>query len=192
MAAGFIILRASHDELPRISKAFGSESARVKATIDRLNRVIQVLEGGDWIGEGATTFFNEMRSVVLPALVRLMQALEAGASVTKQIGQVVDEIEQSVVGFFAIILAAFEEGAAGGGGGLGALAGAATGSGGGGSETSTEPTASGGGGGSGGGGSGGGGGGSGGGGSWDGEIGYRQEKSPPGGKGKAGGRSSRP
>ena len=66
-----------------MSKAFGSESARVKSTIDRLNRVIQVLEGGDWVGEGATAFFNEMRSEVMPALVRLMKALESGASVTR-------------------------------------------------------------------------------------------------------------
>jgi len=176
-----------------MSKVFGSESARVKSTIDRLNRVIQVLEGGDWIGEGATAFLREMRSEVMPALVRLMKALESGASAAEQINRIIEEIEQSCAGFFTAILAAFEEGAAGGGGGLGALAGEAAGSGGGGgSEASSEPTASGGGGGSGGGGSGGGGGGgSGGGGSWDGEIGYRQEKSAPAGKGTAAGRSGR-
>src|SRR4030042_926034 len=123
MAAMVVIIRASHDELPKMSKAFGSESARVKSTIDRLNRVIQVLEGGDWVGEGATAFFNEMRSVVMPALVRLMKALESGASVTQQISRIVDEIEQSVVGFFSVILATFDEGAAGGGGGLGARGG---------------------------------------------------------------------
>jgi WXG100 family type VII secretion target len=191
MTAVVLILRASHDELPRISKVFGSESARVKSSIDRLNRVIQVLEGGDWIGEGATAFFNEMRSEVMPALLRLMKALETGASVSEQINRVIEEIEQGCSHFFTAILATFDEGAAGGGGGLGAQAGAAAGGGGGGSAPTTEPATSGGGGGSGGGGSGGGGGGSGGGGSWDGEIGYRPEKPTTGTKGNAGGRTRR-
>ena len=192
MAAMVVIVRASHDELPRISKAFGSESARVKSTIDRLNRVIQVLEGGDWIGEGATAFFNEMRSEVMPALVRLMKALESGSSITEQINRIIEEIEQGCVHFFSVILATFDEGAAGGGGGLGAQAGAPAGSGGGGSASKPEPKTSGGGGGSGGGGSGGGGGGgSGGGGSWDGEIGFRQDKPATGAQGNAAAGSGR-
>ncbi len=191
MAALFAIFRASHDELPRISKAFGSELARVKSTIDRLNRVIQVLEGGDWIGEGATTFFNEMRSQVMPALVRLMKALEMGASVTQQISRIVDEVEQSCISFFTVILAAFEGGAAGEG--LGGQAGAAAGGGDSGSDSSSEKEtpAGGGGSGGGGGGSGGGGGGGGGGGSWDGEIGFRQEKPAPGAGGNAATRAGR-
>ncbi len=186
MAAAVLIVRASHDELPKIAKRFGSESAQVKATIDRLKRVIQVLEGGDWVGEGANAFFNEMRSVVMPAMLRLMKALETGASVTQQISRIVDEIEQETVGFFSVILATFEGGAAGEGGGLGGQAGVPAGGGDSGSASSADKETPAGGGGSGGGsgGSGGGGGGGGGGGSWDGEIGFKQEKPAPGGQGK--------
>ena len=189
MAAMVVIIRASHDELPRMSKAFGSESARVKSTIDRLNRVIQVLEGGDWIGEGATAFFNEMRSEVMPALVRLMKALESGASVAEQINRIIEEIEQGCAHFFSVILATFDEG---GGGGVGAQAGAPGGGAGGEKAPKPAPKTPGGGGGSGGGGSGGGGGGgSGGGGSWDGEIGYRQDKPATGAQGTAAAGSGR-
>jgi WXG100 family type VII secretion target len=192
MAAVIRIVHASHDELPKFAKTFGRESDRVKSTIDRLDRVIQVLEGGDWIGEGATTFFKEMRSVVMPALVRLMKALEMGGTVTQQINRIIEEIEQSSMGFFAAILVAFEGGAAGEG--LGGQAGATAGGGDSGSDSSSEKEtpAGGGGSGGGGGGSGGGGGGGGGGGSWDGEIGFRQEKSAPGGSAatKAGRRRS--
>jgi WXG100 family type VII secretion target len=185
MAAAVLIVRASHDELPKIGKTFGSESAQVKATIDRLNRVIQVLEGGDWVGQGANAFFSEMRSVVMPALVRLMKALETGDRVTQQINKLVEEVEQDTAHFFGAILAAFEGGAAGEG--LGGQAGAAAGGGGGGSASTSgkETSAGGGGSGGGGGGSGGGGGGGGGGGSWDGEIGFRQDKSAPGAQGSA-------
>jgi len=186
MAAVVGVVRASHDELPKIAKTFGSESGHVKSTVDRLNRVIQVLEGGDWIGEGANTFFNEMRSVVMPAMLRLMQALEMGASVTKQISRIVEEIEESCTHYFTAILVAFEGGAAGEGGGLGGEAGvpaggAAAGAGG---SAAPEKAGTGGGGGGSGGGAGGGGSGGGGGGSWDGEIGFKQEKPAPGGQGK--------
>lgn len=190
MASVLSIFFASHDALPRISKAFGSESNRVKVTIDRLNRVVRVLEGGDWIGEGATAFFDEMRSEVIPAMQRLMSALAMGATVTQQIGQVVDELEQQTVGFFAIMLAAFEGGGAGAGAALGGQAAISAGGGGGGSTSSSEGAAAGGGGGGSAGGGGGGGAGGGGGGSWDGEIGFRQEK-PTAGQGKPSARTGR-
>ena len=184
MAALLAIFRASHEDLPKISKTFGNESNHVKSTIDRLKRVIQVLEGGDWIGEGATAFYAEMHSEVLPALLRLMKALEMGSAVTQQIIQVVDEVEQETTHFFSAILVAFEGGAAGEGGGLGGQAGVPAGAGGAESAPASEEKPAGGGGGGGSGGGGGGGAGGGGGGSWDGEIGFRQEKPPPGTQGK--------
>jgi len=184
MAALIAIFHASHDELPKISKTFGRESAHVKSTIDRLNRVIQVLEGGDWIGEGAATFYGEMHSEVMPALLRLMKALEMGAAVTEQINRLVEEVEQETVHFFSAILVAFEGGAASEGGGLGGQAGVAASAEGAASAPTSEGKSSGGGGGGGSGGGGGGGSGGGGGGSWDGEIGFRQEKPPPGTQGK--------
>lgn len=182
MAVVVALFRASHDELPKVSKAFGSESNRVKSTIDRLNGVIQVLEGGDWIGEGATAFYNEMRSEVLPAMQRLLRALEMGANVSEKIGRLIDELEQESTRFFSVILASFEGGLAGGVvvgemAGMGSQAEAAGGSGGGASAATSEKPSSGGGGGGAGGGAGGGGSG-GGGGSWDGEIGFKQGKPP--------------
>lgn len=183
MAVVVALLRASHDELPKVSKGFGGESSRVKSTIDRLNRVIQVLEGGDWVGEGATAFYKEMHSEVMPALQRLMKALEMGANVSDKIGRLIDELEQDCTSFLGAVLASFEGGALAGGivvgemAGIGGQAEAAGGSGGGASAATSEKPSSGGGGGGAGGGAGGGGSG-GGGGSWDGEIGFKQGKPP--------------
>ncbi len=190
MAVVVALIRASHDDLPNISKAFRSESSRVKSSIDRLNRVIQVLEGGDWIGEGATAFYNEMRSEVMPAMLRLMKALEMGADVTQKIGQVIDELEQESTRFFSIIVASFEGALAGGVvvgemAGIGSQAEAAGGGSGGGAGSGASEKASQAGGGGGAGGGAGGGGAGGGGGSWNGEIGFKQGK-PPTKSGKRG------
>ena len=47
--------------MPEISKRFEREAANVKRSIDSLNRIIEVLKGGDWFGEGANAFYREMR-----------------------------------------------------------------------------------------------------------------------------------
>ena len=191
-----IIFRADYDRMPEISKRFEREAVNVKHSIDSLKRTIEVLKGGDWIGEGANAFFREMESEVMPAMQRLSQALEMASGVIRAIERLLHETEQTIVGLFAAILSSFgaDIGIAEGGS-LGAAVGAAVGGGGGagggaaGPKTPEKPASGGGGGGSGGGAGGGGSGGGGGGGSWDGEIGFKQEKPA---RGKPSATSGRP
>ena len=184
-----LIIRGDHDKLPEISKGFEREAASVKASIDRLNRVIEVLQGGDWIGEGANAFYREMESEVMPAMQRLVNALEMGSSAARKIALWFEELEQSITGLFAMLLGSIEieisiTGMGGLGSAVGAAAGAAgSGGGGGGSSEQAEQPASGGGGGGGSGGGGGEGGSGGGGGSWEGEIGFKQARPAPGSQG---------
>jgi WXG100 family type VII secretion target len=186
-----IILRADYDQMPEMSKRFEREAANVKRSIDKLNRVIEVLKGGDWFGEGANAFYREMESEVMPAMQRLLKVLEMASGVIKGIERVLHESEQTIGGLFSVILSSFgAEVAIGEIGGLGAADGAAVGGevggggrGGGAAASKPEKPASGGGGGGSGGGAGGGGSG-GGGGSWSGEIGFKQEKPAPGAGGK--------
>jgi uncharacterized protein YukE len=57
------------------------------------NKQHAVLEGGDWIGEGAKQFYLEMNSQVLPTLKRLVLALEAANRTTVQINQIMKAAE---------------------------------------------------------------------------------------------------
>ena len=186
-----IIIRADYDQMPEISKRFDREAVNVKRSIDSLNRKIEVLKGGDWFGEGANAFYREMESEVMPAMQRLLKALEMGSGVIRAIERLLHETEQTIVGLFAAILSSFGAGIGiAGGGGLGAAVGGDGGAGGGAADPKTpEKPASGGGGGGSGGGAGGGGSGGGGGGSWDGEIGFKQEKPA---RGKPSATSGRP
>ncbi len=182
-----IILRGDYDQLPEISKRFEREAVNVKRSIDRLNRVIQTLKGGDWYGEGATAFYREMESEVMPSMQNLLRVLQLGSGTTLKIVKVLQEAEEAITGAFSSLLGSIEIGISVEISGLGAMAGAAasqagagvSGGGGAGGSESEQPASGGGGGGS-GGGAGGGGGGGGGGGSWSGEIGFRQEKPPQG------------
>ncbi len=180
-----IIIHADYDKMPEISKRFQQEAAHVKRSIDSLKRTIEVLKGGDWFGEGANAFYREMESQVMPSMERLLKALEMGSSVMKAIERLLHEAEQTIGGLFSGMLGSFDASITVEIGSLGAAAGAAVGAaaaggagGGKGAASSKTPEkpASGGGGGGSGGGAGGGGAGGGGGGSWDGEIGFKQEK----------------
>jgi WXG100 family type VII secretion target len=191
-----IIIRADYDQMPEISKRFEREAVNVKRSIDSLKRTIEVLKGGDWFGEGANAFFREMESEVMPAMQRLLKALEMGSRVIQAIERLLHETEQAIVGLFSAMLGSFDAGLTIEIGGLGAAVGAAVGGGGsggggaGGSETE-QPASGGGGGGSGGGAGGGTGGGGGGGGSWDGEIGFKPEAPPKDSQGTTPARSRR-
>jgi len=181
------IVRADYDQLTEIAQTFESESGQVGRRVEAIRRLVEVLEGGDWIGEGARAFFREMHSEVLPALQRLVKALASAARATQQASSAMKEAEEESAGWFRRVptgggddvvdalrraggIAQAELAGLGGAAEANVSVGAGGGAGGG----------SGGGSGSGGGaGAGGGSSGGAGGGSWSGEIGFRQEKPGP-------------
>src|SRR3989304_253920 len=137
------LLRSAYDQLVDFSRTFERESNSAKRSLDSLKRQIEVLEGGDWIGKGADAFYREMNSEVLPAVQRLVKALELASRVTGQIARIFQEVEEECSHFFSRTLSDTGDNAAdalraagaiamGGLAGLGAQAGAGLGGAGGG------------------------------------------------------------
>jgi hypothetical protein len=54
---------------------------------------MEVLRGGDWIGQGARKFYAEMDSDILPSLQRLIAAMGEATKVTRQISDIVKQTE---------------------------------------------------------------------------------------------------
>lgn len=94
------IVRADYDPLRNIAQRFGREADACRRTVQQLERVQHTLESGDWIGQGATQFYNEMNSAVLPSLKRLIIALETAGNTTQQILQIMMQAEQEVAALF--------------------------------------------------------------------------------------------
>jgi WXG100 family type VII secretion target len=92
------IVRSNHDELKTIASKFSSEESAVNQLNQSLKSNLDTLQGGDWIGPGATAFFNEMNSDVLPSLKRLQQAMGEAAKVTNQISQAMKNAEGEASG----------------------------------------------------------------------------------------------
>ncbi len=93
-------IRADYDSLTRISQSFGRQAAATKKTIQQIQRCVGTLQGGDWIGKGATAFYREMEGEVLPALNRLAAALEAASRLTQQASQIMHQAEDEAAGIF--------------------------------------------------------------------------------------------
>jgi WXG100 family type VII secretion target len=100
MSSGVSRIRADHDQLRQISLNFERQANSSRQTLDNLRRNMETLEQGDWIGKGATAFYQEMRSSVLPAVQRLVSSLEQAQRVTQQISQVMQQVESEASGLF--------------------------------------------------------------------------------------------
>ncbi len=121
-------VRANHDELSQIARQFETERAAVQKTTTSLQRAMETLENGDWIGKSAKAFYGEMNSSVLPAMKRLERALDKASRTIGRVGQIMRGAE----GEAAQVLDGSEVGEGGsGGGGAGVGGGAGGGAGGG-------------------------------------------------------------
>jgi WXG100 family type VII secretion target len=88
------ITRADYEQLKQIAARFERESQSSQNMQQSLRSLVEQLRGGDWIGQGATAFYAEMESAVLPSLGRLVKALHSAASATQKISAEVKRAEE--------------------------------------------------------------------------------------------------
>jgi WXG100 family type VII secretion target len=99
------IFRVDYDDLARLAGLFGKEADQLRRTFRQVERTVEVLRNGDWVGQGATAFYREMSSDVLPAMKRLTSALDAAGRTVKDIVQTAKEAEEVILRLFASLLA---------------------------------------------------------------------------------------
>jgi WXG100 family type VII secretion target len=86
-------IRADYDQLSQAAAVFGSQAQAARALLQAVQRQVDVLQAGDWMGQGAAAFYQEMSSLVLPALRRLASALESAQATTAQINATMAQAE---------------------------------------------------------------------------------------------------
>jgi len=104
-------IRADYDALKDVAARFRGQAQAAQQTLQKLSSQMDVLQGGDWVGQGATAFYQEMGGQVMPTMKRLAGALETAAQSTLQISQAMQQAEAEA----ARVL----RGPGGGSGGLG-------------------------------------------------------------------------
>lgn len=107
MSSMMALIRVSYEAMKKYQNSFRGQESAVQQTTQKLTKVIEQLRGGDWIGEGATAFFNEMDSEVIPAMKKLQNAMTEGDRVAKEIEKIQHETEASIESIFTDILNKF-------------------------------------------------------------------------------------
>jgi WXG100 family type VII secretion target len=113
-------VRADYDALAKVTQSFSRQAAETEKTLQSVQRCLQTLQSGDWVGQGARAFYAEMEHEVVPSLRRLASALMQAERVTRQVSQIMKDAEDEAASYFQIAFV---------GGAVSALAGAAAGAG---------------------------------------------------------------
>lgn len=98
------LILVNFEMMKKFQNSFRGQEAAVQKTIGSLSKVIEQLRQGDWIGEGATAFFNEMDNDIIPAMKRLQEVMAEGDRVSKEIEKTQHETEKSIESLFTEIL----------------------------------------------------------------------------------------
>jgi WXG100 family type VII secretion target len=88
------LIRADYEALEQIANRFKKEAAVSIEMHQRVERSLHALQNGGWEGRAAAAFFTEMEHNVLPALIRLPDALEQAQLVTLQLKQILQAAEE--------------------------------------------------------------------------------------------------
>lgn len=87
-------VRGDYDQLKQIQQQFSQQADKIQAMTNDLKSKMDTLQGGDWIGEGANQFYQEMESQVIPHFNKLNNALTQAADTSGKISQAIQELEQ--------------------------------------------------------------------------------------------------
>ena len=94
--------RGDYDALNQIAQVFAQEADACRQTLRAVKSAKEVLANGDWIGQGATAYYQEMDSSILPTLQRLTAALDNASQVTTKIVAVVRQAEADAAACFKL------------------------------------------------------------------------------------------
>ena len=71
-------VRADYDQLKSAAGRFAAQAQAAQQFLGAIQGALAPLQDGDWVGLGASAFYDEMGGQVLPTLKRLAAALESG------------------------------------------------------------------------------------------------------------------
>ena len=95
-------IKADYDQLEQIAQRFTSESEAISEMLQMVKASAEKLADGGWIGRGSEAFVNEMSDEILPATMRLQNALAEAGSKTAEIAKTLQQAEEEASGLFRV------------------------------------------------------------------------------------------
>ena len=94
------VFQANYDSLVTITRSLEQHAAKIEQMRRTVTRQADQLRQS-WEGEAALAFFGELEAEVLPATMRLQEALTEAARVTGQISEIIRDAEEEAAALFA-------------------------------------------------------------------------------------------
>ena len=88
------IIQVQYDKLQEVAARFGRQAEATAQMQGRVQQSLRALQAGGWEGRGSAAFSGEMNDTVLPATMRLQEAMQKANEVTRQIAAVLRQAEQ--------------------------------------------------------------------------------------------------
>ncbi len=95
------IQQVNYDEMQAIIKTLQAEEEELKSLLSATKNKVENLHGNQWVGQGADQFFQEMEGTVLPAMGRLVYALNTAGHVAQQMINTIRQADEGTKSFFS-------------------------------------------------------------------------------------------
>lgn len=93
--------RVHYDEMSAIVKSFRTEQQEIEALYKQTKSKVESLHNNQWVGQGAEKWFSEMEGTVLPAVQRLIRALDYAGDTAQKIHETIHKHDEETKSFFA-------------------------------------------------------------------------------------------
>lgn len=93
-------VQCDYDQLNGIVQRFNDTSESARNTLDKVSAQMEVLRGGAWIGPNADKFYEIMDNDWIPAMDRLVKAMEKAAEVVDQVQKIIKDADDQNKSYF--------------------------------------------------------------------------------------------
>ena len=94
------IRKLQYDQVNSIVGKFRSEAQEIDGLLKQTKSKVEGLHVGGWIGQGSDSFFNEMEQSVIPAVGRLVTALNHAGDIAQKIANTIQTFDQETKSYF--------------------------------------------------------------------------------------------
>jgi WXG100 family type VII secretion target len=95
-------VRTDYENLRQIAQVFSQQAEATRQTLQKMQRDMDILQQGDWVGKSADKLYAEMTASVLPSVKRLGDALARAQQVTQQISAIMKDAEDASAALFKV------------------------------------------------------------------------------------------
>jgi WXG100 family type VII secretion target len=87
-------IQANYEDLAQAAAIFAREAQQTEQLLELIRRASDNVHGSSWVGRAADKYMGEMQGEVLPAVKRLVNALELSSGAIKRVADVMAQAEQ--------------------------------------------------------------------------------------------------